>query len=102
MKNMISNYIDPSDERIRELRECIDRLRGCIWKLKDNARKRSLDNETYISDKELSDRLKVSRRTLQEWRNNGRISYILLGGKVLYKEKDIQLMLEKNYHASIY
>lgn len=97
---MISNYIHPSDERIRELQECIDRLRGCIWKLKDNARKRSLNNETYISDKELSDRLKVSRRTLQEWRNNGRMSYILLGGKVLYKEKDIQLMLEKNYHTS--
>lgn len=97
---MISNYINPSDERIREIQQCIDRLRGCICKLKDNARKRSLNNESYILDKELSDRLKVSRRTLQEWRNNGRMSYILLGGKVLYKEKDIQLMLEKNYHST--
>lgn len=51
--------------------------------------KRSLNNESYILDKELSDRLKVSRRILQEWRNKGLVNYILLGGKVLYKEKDI-------------
>lgn len=34
IKNVISNYINPSDERIREIQQCIDRLRGCIWKLK--------------------------------------------------------------------
>ena len=42
-----------------------------------------LDGERYLTDKEVSQILKVSRRTLQEYRNDGMLPYILLGGKVL-------------------
>ena len=42
-----------------------------------------LDGERYLTDREVASILKVSRRTLQEYRNDGVISYILLGGKVL-------------------
>ncbi len=41
--------------------------------------------------------LKVSRRTLQDYRTTGKIPYIQLGGKVLYRESDIQKLLEDNY-----
>ena len=34
------------------------------------------------TDKEVSQILKISRRTLQEYRNDGVLPYILLGGKV--------------------
>lgn len=51
-----------------------------------------------MTDKELSLKLKISRRTLQEYRNNGLLPYILLGGKILYKESDIEDLLEKNYY----
>ena len=47
-----------------------------------------LDGERYLTDKEVASILKVSRRTLQEYRNDGVIPYILLGGKVLYRESD--------------
>ena len=40
--------------------------------------------------------LKVSRRTLQEYRNNGILSYYQIGGKILYRESDIEELLEKN------
>ena len=42
-----------------------------------------LDGERYLTDKEVSQILKISRRTLQEYRNDGVLPYILLGGKVL-------------------
>ena len=45
-----------------------------------------LDGERYLSDVEVSHRLKISRRTLQEYRDNGMIPYFKLGGKVLYRE----------------
>ena len=65
--------------------------------IKENARPQ-LNGERYMTDKELSLKLKISRRTLQEYRNNGLLPYILLGGKILYKESDIEDLLEKNYY----
>ena len=43
---------------------------------------------------------KVSRRTLQDYRNNGIIAYYQLGGKILYKESDIERMLAANYREA--
>ena len=87
--------IDNSDERIRSLIGSIDRIRGSVSVLRQNARKRPFNNEVYITDRELSERLKVSRRTLQEWRNNRIIPYVQIASKILYRERDVQLMLEK-------
>ena len=59
-----------------------------------------LDGEHYLTDRELSGRLKISRRTLQEYRNEGRLPYIQLGGKVLYRESDIEKMLRDGYRKA--
>ena len=53
-----------------------------------------LDGEHYLTDREEASILKVSRRTLQEYRNDGVIPYILLGGKVLYRESDLERVLK--------
>lgn len=53
--------------------------------------------ERYLTDKEVAGILKVSRRTLHDYRNQGVLSYILLGGKVLYKESDLEKTLNDNY-----
>ena len=60
-----------------------------------------LNGERFLTDKEVSEKLKISRRTLQDYRTQGRIAYILLGGKILYKESDIEKMLESGYRKSI-
>ena len=57
----------------------------------------TLGGERFLTDREVSARLKVSRRTLQDYRNNGVIAYYQLGGKILYKESDIERMLAANY-----
>lgn len=59
-----------------------------------------LNGERYFCDKEVSERLKLSRRTLQEYRSTGIISYILLNGKVLYRESDINKLLNSNYYKA--
>ena len=59
-----------------------------------------LDGERFLTDKELSAKLQLSRRTLQEYRNNGIIPYILLGGKILYRESDIEKILMANYREA--
>jgi len=63
--------------------------------------KPTLNGERFLSDKEVSERLKVSRRTLQDYRTEGKIPYYQLGGgKILYKESDIEKMLNDSYIAS--
>ncbi len=60
----------------------------------------SFGNEYFLTDREVSARLKVSRRTLQDYRNNGTVAYYQLGGKILYKESDIERMLLSNYREA--
>lgn len=63
----------------------------------DASKKTSPSNEQFLTDKEVSAWLKVSRRTLQDYRNNGMIAYYQLGGKILYKESDIERMVMSGY-----
>ena len=55
-----------------------------------------LNVERYITDSDFADKLKLTRRTLADYRMNGRLPYYKVGGKLLYKEKDILVLLEKN------
>ena len=59
-----------------------------------------LNGERYLTDDETSKALKVSRRTLQEYRNNGVIPYYALGGKILYRESDLEALLQRCYHPA--
>ena len=59
-----------------------------------------LNGERYLSDLEVSHRLKISRRTLLEYRDSGIVPYIKLGGKVLYRESDLEKLLEECYHPA--
>ena len=61
-----------------------------------------LDGERYLTDKELSEHLKLSRRTLQEYRKQGILPYIILCGKTLYPESEIQALLTGNYLSLIH
>lgn len=60
-----------------------------------------LDGERYLTDKEVAELLKLSRRTLQEYRKERLLPYILLGGKVLYPESGLRELLEANYRKPI-
>nr|WP_321781469.1 helix-turn-helix domain-containing protein [uncultured Parabacteroides sp.] len=55
--------------------------------------KRTFNGEQVISDIELSRVLKISRRTLQDYRSTGILPYYLIPGKAFFKESDIQQML---------
>ena len=60
-----------------------------------------LDGERYLTDKEGAELPRVSRRTLQEYRNNRILPFILLGGKVLYPESELRKVLEANYRKPV-
>lgn len=59
------------------------------------------NGERFLTDRELSSALRISRRCLQDYRDRGQIPYIQLGGKILYRQSDIEKLLEENYHEAI-
>ena len=84
----MNELINKDNEWIIHFMGSLDRLLDNVEHLTANYRP-TLGGERFFTDKEVSARLKVSRRTLQDYRNEGRIAYIQLGGKILYRESDI-------------
>lgn len=59
-----------------------------------------LGGEVFLTGEEVCELLKLSTRTLQEYRSNGTLAYYKIGGKILYKQSDIQAMLERHYNPT--
>lgn len=56
-----------------------------------------LGGRRFITDAILAERLGVSRRTTQDYRDKGYLPYYRLDGKILYAEEDIEIFLQSNY-----
>jgi len=89
-----------NNERVKSFFLSLERLSRIMEHL-FSSRKPELNGESFYTDEELSKKLKISRRSLQDYRNEGRIPYIKLGGKILYRSSDIEKLLEDGYKESI-
>ena len=59
-----------------------------------------LNGERFLSNNEVSKKLNVSLRTLQEWRDTGLIPFIQIKGKIIYRQSDFDKLLQKHYFES--
>ena len=81
MKQLISGIQEVS-KRIREIAQTHRPLFG---------------GEIYLTGREICERLFVSPRTLQDYRDKGIIPYTQIAGKILYRLSDINRLLQKDY-----
>lgn len=79
-------------KRCNELRDALDHLRE-HWKP-------TINNDVLLTDAEVAERLRVTRRTLHDYRDNGMIPYYIIGGKCLYSENDLNKLLMSCYRPS--
>ena len=93
---MMNELITQESEMVVRMLGKLERTLAYVEQLTENYRP-ILDGERYLTDREVAQLLKTSRRTLQEHRDAGRMAYIQLGGKILYRESDIERMLRENY-----
>lgn len=93
----MSNEIREKDhEWVKAFHSNIDRLLALLEKVLEK-RQPSAYGDELLTDKEVAYLLKVSRRTLQDYRNNGILPYTQVGGKILYRASDIEKTLMKGY-----
>ena len=81
-----------------EIRRFIETMEGISKMLDTNylIYRPILDGNRYITEQELLKALKITKRTLIEYRMNGKLPYYKIGGKIYYKEQDIIDILERN------
>ena len=82
-----------SNDEFKQLLNKIDKLESKIDKL---SKQNPLD-ETWLDIQDVCLLLKVSKRSLQNYRDKGILSYSQHGSKIYYKASDIQKHLEDNY-----
>ena len=93
----MSNEIREKDQEwVKNVHSNFDRLLASLEKLLSKQQP-SVFNDELLTDKEVAHLLKVSRRTLQDYRNNGILPYTQVGGKILYRTSDIERTLMKEY-----
>ena len=81
MKQLISGIKDVN-KRLREIAQTHRPLFG---------------GEIYLTGREVCERLFISPRTLQDYRDKCIIPYTQIAGKILYRLSDINRLLQENY-----
>ena len=54
------------------------------------------NSDTYLTSEEAAKLLKISRRTLYQWRKAGALRYSQIGRKVFFKNEDVQKLIDRN------
>ena len=56
--------------------------------------------ETFLDNQEFLLLMKISKRTAQTWRDEGKISFSQVGNKIYYKLSDVEKLLQEHYNKS--
>lgn len=91
----MSEIIDSRDARIKAFIIDIESTLSSLEQRVDSHCS-VLNGEVFLTDAELTKALHISKRTLLEYRNQGKLPYYHFGGKILYAESDILKILEAN------
>ena len=57
----------------------------------------TIGNELYLTSEEICSIFSISKRSLQNYRDNRQIPYTTLGGKILYPQSSLYKLLEQHY-----
>lgn len=93
---MIERIITKNDECVKiffaQGRDAIEKSENLIRNYRP-----TIMGKRFVTDAQLSEKLNLSRRTLQDYRDRGLISFYRLDGKILYDESDVEKFLMDSY-----
>ena len=81
-----------------DIQVVLSALEGVNRRIKEVAQthKPLFGGEHFLTGKEVCERLYISPRTLQDYRDRKVIPYTQFAGKILYKASDLEKLLEEN------
>lgn len=87
------DILDNKSQQIGTFFTILDELSNTIQQALQN-RTPHLNGEKYLTNREVCQLLRISSRTLQNWRDTGKIPFIKLERKILYRESVVKKRLE--------
>ncbi|CUQ85355.1 Helix-turn-helix domain [Alistipes finegoldii] len=94
--SMTEEIITRDSSAFKELRRNILRAIQAVDILIDTHRP-AIGNEIYLTSEEMCSIFGISKRSLQNYRDNRQIPYTSIGGKILYPLSAIYKLLESRY-----
>ena len=84
------------DKKSTEITSFFTGLEGLLDTIQQALKNRTphLNGEKYLTNKNVCDMLHISSRTLQDWRDTGKIPFVRIKGKILYRESEILVLLD--------
>ena len=55
----------------------------------------------WIDKQEVLQYMRIAERTLQKWRSNGTIPFYRIGGRIYYREGDLEEVMQKNKRIGV-
>lgn len=77
-------------EQFKELINSVNEIRATLSKGNNNSGEQLLNNREFMK------LMNISKKTSQTWRNEGKISFSQVGGKVYYRMSDVKHLLDEN------
>ena len=88
------NAVILTQEQYNEIINRIDELKS---EIKGNLKSSGND---FVDNVDFIKLMNISKRTAQAWRDEGKISFSQVGGKIYYKMLDVQELLNHNYNPA--
>lgn len=85
------DILDNKSPQVVSFFTALDELSATIQQALQN-RTPHLNGEKYLTNREVCQLLRISSRTLQNWRDTGKIPFIRLKRKILYLESEIRII----------
>ncbi|OAB30607.1 Helix-turn-helix domain-containing protein [Flavobacterium fryxellicola] len=87
-------------EFIAWMERIMDRFDILSEHITDIQKKRNnIDGEELLDNQDLLQMLKISNRSLQRYRSNGKLPYYTISGKIYYKLSDVHQFIRDSFNA---
>lgn len=93
---MSMEFFDNDAEEIACYKRKFEALRNRMELILEHFRP-VMNGEIYLSGEDVCRLLHISKRTLQQYRDDNILPYVQIGGKIIFRQSDILAILERNY-----
>jgi len=82
-----------SNAQYQELNKRLDEISNNLSIMGPNP-EQFVDNDKFVK------LMNISKRTAQNWRDEGKIAFSQIGGKIYYRYGDIEALLKQHYNSA--